>query len=769
MRRVISVIAAIAMVISLSAKPARALTINDNGPSSMPPNEEKIQAALMKQGVIPAGASDEEAQKIVKDYIIKKLNPAGTTNFQSPKDIANPLTKKNVEGNEKNFKGNGNSSNAKNVSGVPNAQSLPLKKTATTGKILALLVEFDSEAGPLSGQLAQPTDPDKDYWVPNFDNAHYDQMLFSKAPGANSLANYYLAQSDGLFTVEGGVYGWIKLPHPESYYGADDPVGGHDNINGPAWRIVKDAIAQAEVQGIKINYKDFDKDGDGFVDSLMVIHAGAGQEGGGGVQGNDAIWSHSWYVDSQHGGFKAPDGTMVGPYTIEPEDGAVGVFAHEYGHQLGLPDLYDTTYIGESSTGFYTLMSSGSWLGKPLGTQPANLDIWSKMVLGWTPDLTEVNAGTSGIKDFLIHSDETYATFSKGFKINLPQHPVTTNINTPFEGQTEYWSTMGDDINTSMTRTLDLNGVSNPVLNFKTWYNMEYDYDYGYVEVSTDNGVTFTKIAGNITRDVSGIPSIDGTSGTTDKTNKLTPSWVDGSFDLSAYAGSTIQVRFHYVTDGGVAFQGWAIDNITVTGTSYIDNAENPSGWTFNGFRQFAGSETVLKSHYYLGQLVRPAGTNAGLNWAYNYYGNDFERFKYESGMLLWYRDTAVADNNVGNHPGKGSLLIVDSHPAPIIRTVLKSAFNTRIQIYDAPFGLKATSPLSIHYAYRYTGNPTIFTDLVNVASQPGVPVFDDSKSYYSTSARYNSVVTPNNYGVKINVKGVSSDGSAARITVDYK
>ena len=171
----------------------------------------------------------------------------------------------------------------------------------------------------------------------------------------------------------------------------------------------------------------------------MIIHAGAGQEGGGGTQGTDAIWSHSWFADYARGGVKTWDGTLVGSYTTEPEDGAIGVFAHEYGHQLGLPDLYDTTYIGESSTGFSTLMSSGSWLGKPLGTQPSNLDIWSKMVLGWTPDLLTINQGAKGKNDFLIHSTETYATFIKGFKVNLPQHPVTTNINTPFEGQNEGW------------------------------------------------------------------------------------------------------------------------------------------------------------------------------------------------------------------------------------------------------------------------------------------------------------------------------------------
>jgi immune inhibitor A len=753
------------MLLASFASPAAVSITKNNGANLMPACEEKIQSALKDRKVIPAKASEKEAQDIVKSYLQKKFDTGGSI-FPSPKDVPSPKGRARVEAMESTFKGdNGKESDTK-AKNIPNAQALPLKNRAEIGKILVLLVEFGADPGPLAGSLPKPADPNRDFWLPNFDNPHYQQMLFDQTPGANSLANYYLAQSDGLFTVEGGVYGWIRLSNPESYYGADAATG-NDNLNGPAWRIVKDAIAAGEAQGVQIPYKDFDKDGDGYVDSLMVIHAGAGQEGGGGAQGDDAIWSHSWSVDPVHGGVKTNDGTMVGPYTIEPEDGAVGVFAHEYGHQLGLPDLYDTTYIGEASTGFYTLMSSGSWLGKPLGTQPANLDIWSKMVLGWTPDLTAVNAGSSGIKDFYIHSDETYASYSKGFRVNLPAHPVTTNVNFPFEGLNEYWSDMGDDINTSMTRTVDLTGVTNPALRFKTWYNIEYDYDYGYIEVAPAGSTTFTKIPGNITRDVDGIPSIDGTSGSTSTGNDVEPVWVDAVFDLSAYNNQVIQLRMHYVTDGGVAYQGWAIDNVSIDGISGIDTADDISMWTLNGFRQFAGSETTNKAHYYIGQLVRAFGTNVGLNAAYNYYGDNIDHFKYNTGILLWYRDTAFIDNNVGLHPGQGRLLLVDSQSEPLLSLATGMPMRTRVQIYDAPFAVNPTSPLTLYYNYINKGKVNTGVQL-QVDSKAGVSVFDDSKSYYVGAAPYNSVITPQ-HGVQIIVCGISEDGSAARIQVIYK
>lgn len=705
----------------------------------------------MSCGAVPGFLRGESSPKHMRRLGIQKFGSKIQTQYPSPKDSPNPKAQEKIRSNEQNLAGQSNGSAPQGK--VPNATPLPLQKTRETGDILVLLVEFGQDPGPLAGNLPQPVDPDKDYWVESFDNQHYADLLFDRTPGANSMANYYLAQSDGHFTVDGEVYGWITLPYPESWYGADSEFG-IDNANGPAWRIVQDAVQAADEQGLQIPYADYDADGDGYVDSLMVVHAGAGQEGGGGAEGDDAIWSHSWYVNYSVGGIETWDGTWVGPYTIEPEDGALGVFAHEYAHQLGLPDLYDTTYIGESSTGFYTLMSSGSWLGKPLGTQPANLDIWSKMVLGWVPDLVTVDQGVSGQKDFLMHSTETYATFAKGFKINLPEHESTTTINTPYEGNYEWWSNMGDDLSNTMTRSVDLTGLTSATLAFKTWYDIEYDYDYGFVEVSIDGGANFSKIPGNLTRDIgNGIPGIDGTS----------DGWVDAEYDLSEFVGQSILLRFHYLTDGGWVQNGWAIDNITIFGDNNVifsDGAEiGLNGWTLDGFKSFAGSETVYKNHYYLGELVRSYGTNEGLDWAYNYYGlTGFERFSYEPGVLLWYRDTAFADNNVGFHPGQGRLLLVDSHNDPMMQANTKP-FRTRIQIYDAPFGTAPTSAVALH------GKDGILVEFPSLAP---ITSFDDSRSYWNPLAPYNSAITPT-YGVKMTVEGISKDGSAARINVEFK
>ena len=102
---------------------------------------------------------------------------------------------------------------------------------------------------------------------------------------------------------------------------------------------------------------DFDGDGDfnepdGYLDHFQAVHAGGGEEAG---AGEDAIWSHRWYVNSTDYGVTGPavggqnnlyggtqigdSGVWIGDYTVEPENGGLGVFAHEFGHDLGLPGL----------------------------------------------------------------------------------------------------------------------------------------------------------------------------------------------------------------------------------------------------------------------------------------------------------------------------------------------------------------------------------------------------------------------------------------------
>ena len=90
-------------------------------------------------------------------------------------------------------------------------------------------------------------------------------------------------------------------------------------------------------------------------------------------------------------------GLWIGDYTTEPENGGLGVFTHEFGHDLGLPDLYDTTNKAQNDVSYWSLMSAGSWLGDgktDIGSRPGYMGPWEKLQLGWL-DATKVSYGKS--------------------------------------------------------------------------------------------------------------------------------------------------------------------------------------------------------------------------------------------------------------------------------------------------------------------------------------------------------------------------------------
>jgi len=202
----------------------------------------------------------------------------------------------------------------------------------------------------------------------------FDSVLFSwgKVP-TGSMSEYYWENSYGKFYLMGDVFGWYRMPQTYAYY-----VNGNNGFGGCprcARQMVEDAINAANPD---INYALYDNDGDNWMDGVFVVFAGYGAEETG--SDND-IWSHRSSV-----GPLFRDGVYISDYSVEPEvrwPGVItdiGVFCHEYGHVLGLPDLYDTDY-SSSGVGRWSMMSGGSWNGG--GHTPAHFDAWCKKELGF--------------------------------------------------------------------------------------------------------------------------------------------------------------------------------------------------------------------------------------------------------------------------------------------------------------------------------------------------------------------------------------------------
>ena len=227
----------------------------------------------------------------------------------------------------------------------------------------------------------------------------FNSLLFGN--GNKSVNDYYKEVSYGEFSIAGQVLGWYTSSQGHDYYGAD--VGGTSGNDSFPGTLVREAVAAVEAANPSFDWSPYDTDGDCYVDVVMIVHQGRGQEESG--KATD-IWSNRWdlnsayYYGSSNGGEYTTHTACstggyirVNDYTLEPEQlggnmSTIGVYAHEYGHALGLPDLYDTD--GSSNgVGDWSLMASGNWnyVGN-FGDSPAHLDAWSKYRLGWIAPLS---------------------------------------------------------------------------------------------------------------------------------------------------------------------------------------------------------------------------------------------------------------------------------------------------------------------------------------------------------------------------------------------
>jgi immune inhibitor A len=633
-----------------------------------------------------------------------------------------------------------------------------------TDKVLTLLGQFGTASsgrygrtpGPLHNEIPEPdrSVDNSTYWVPDFDQAHYDDMFMGDG---ESFHDYYRQLSGGRYDVSVTTEDWVTVPGNASSYG-DNAV----EDNGGSWAFIADTAnawyaaqvaagrTPAEIDAYLSQFDvwdryDFDGDGDfnepdGYLDHFQAVHAGGGEEGGG---GEDAIWSHRWYAYGDRYGQTGPTvdtqagpqpnlygGTQVGgskyfigDYTVEPENGGLGVFAHEYGHDLELPDYYDTA-DGENGTGFWTLMSSGSWLGHGLtdiGTTPGLMGPEEKLFLGWL-DYSEVAAGQDGSYR-LSPSQKTAVGQDQAVKVDLPDKTTTTTYTAPATGAHAWYSGRGDNLVNTLTRTVP--AASRVTVGAKVWNQIETDYDYLYAEYSLDNGASWKAL-----------DAITGSSG-----------WAGHKWAYKAN-GATSLFRFRYATDGGVNEAGAFLDDITVTNdkATFADGAENgDNGWTVAGFKVSTGTETKTTGRYYLLENRQYVGYDATLqNGPYQFSEGvtrpDWvEHFPYQTGMLVWLVDQAYADNNTITHEGEGYALPVDVRPDSLTYPDGTSPTNRR-EPFDATFGLHATDPVCLH---KQVATKTGYTTAEACApSVAGVPTFDDSdpNRYWTADNPWNSV-----------------------------
>lgn len=336
------------------------------------------------------------------------------------------------------------------------------------------------------------------YQLPMF--AELAEFNGQKASTNRTMKNFYQEASYGQFSMDIDVAGWYELPHSYEYYMGQN--NGYYNENGDAHigELVKDALLLASEDidfsdyavpanpgdfWLHGNQTSFEIDGqviDKIVPNLLIIHRGTGAEFS---MDPSLIWSHKWDITSAsyYGEYYKTgtppdestlehfvvDGVALDTYNIVPEVGQdltgylkiaypnlvpegyegrdpsppyVGVFAHEFGHVLGLPDLYDYGYDSEG-VGMFSLMAGGSY-GRDLpdryysGNTPVHPDAWSKTYLGFAdpievtknqtitlrpsvkePDIYKVDVPGSFGREYFLLENRQQTGFDSGLSYNV--------------------------------------------------------------------------------------------------------------------------------------------------------------------------------------------------------------------------------------------------------------------------------------------------------------------------------------------------------------
>lgn len=680
-----------------------------------------------------------------------------------------------------------------------------------TDKIFVILAEFGNERhpsypdqdthpatpgpavfdGPLVNQIPEPdrTVDNSTVWQADYNRDYFENLYFGDGGpiGAGgeqeTVKQWFERQSSGRYSIDGTVSDWVKVRYNEARYGRSNGFPCAGNVCNNTWRLVQDAANQwvadqkaagkttEEIATALAEYDvwdryDADGDGnfnesDGFIDHFQIVHAGGDQADGDPWQGEDAIWSHRWYAQlaTSPNGFPGTPvgdtGLWIGDYTIQPENGGMSVFAHEYVHDLGLPDLYDTSTGADNGVNWWSMMAQSRQTGandEGIGTRGSDLGAWEKVQLGWLN--YQVVQPTKKGKKVVVGPHEYNTDKPQAIVVPLPKKAKTTELIAPFAGTKQFYGGRADGVDNTLVREVTLGGGAS-TLTFQTSYAIEdCGCDFAYVEVNDGSG--WTAIKGTGTRDAEG-NAITGFSG-----GGTSMGWVASTFDLSAYANKTVQLRFRYHTDGGYTELGWFVDDIKVVsnGATVVDSGAEAGleGWTTGGWSSVGASIVNEFDNFYLASYRNYLSFDKYLKTGPYNFGwlntkPDFvEHFPYQDGLLISYWDTSQSDNNTGTHPGEGEILPIDANPAPVLRSD-GGILRPRVAGYDAPFSTQTSDS----FTYHLNGNAT------EIVGKPAQTVFSDANQYWFASTPTTGVKVPNN-GVNIGI--LNQYGTSMQVNV---
>lgn len=689
-------------------------------------NPERIAYWLQQRQLLAKDASELQKQQAVQAFINAQaslnhnqtLSQPSLTKAKSSRLTAQQLAKQNPE------------------------LAAAAAQANKTVKVLTLLIDFPDLKHDSNGLKASDTDMFySSYSVEHYQSMLYGQSTFTGPKSENLLTAraFYDRESNNSFTFNGQVHGWYTAANNAAYYGAHNGDAKDKNAS----ELVKEAVtAYVATNPTDLDSYDsfdpYDVDGDGntnepdgIIDYLMVFHSSIGEEAGGGVLGDDAIWSHRFYLFNSQNQPLQIGSKRYYDYTIQPIDAAIGVCVHEFGHALGLPDEYDLNGGVGSPVEFWSVMSGGSWAGRSIsGSQPVAFSAYAREKLqgihggNWARidsiDLESLNeqgmAKTVNVNSSL--------TGNNLLKINLT--PESMAFKAPYSGQYQYYSGEQNEVTNTLSKQITLPTSSNLVLSMMAHWEIEQDYDYVQVLVNgtaiTGNHTTNTANPehSTVTKYISGKSSaISGNQGT--------DHWVNLSFDLSAFSGQTVTISIRYKTDAYETLYGFVADDLKITNGSAVvwqDNADSQVTVDLNGFSRIDNTRPALAT-YYLVEQRKHTGNDSAL-----------QDYGYHEGVLMWYINPNYTDNNSSDHPGYGYAGVVDND-----QNLIKpsgSVGDTFYQLRDA--------------ALRIADQPSTNGD----NNLQAVSRFNDSQSYQSNEQPQAGMILPQQ-GLEISLTAVNN------------
>jgi immune inhibitor A len=793
-------------------------------PNEMPPLDDQV---VVEAAGVPLGATAAEAQALTDAWLQQ-------FNARNEKSGPNPIALKKRQADVAAAEAMGVSPRAAGLGEIGVAKMLMIPFEFNGSNTLdrcdadGNFIDQVTVEGPLHGQIPDPASTGDNFtlWTDDFSIDWYQNLMFGDGVGVVrtdlnggagvdltgiSATNWYEEQSEGLYSIDGDIYeAWIQLPNSTAYYGwdADEndgvgyPCGG--TPSGYGFEFAIDTVRGVNAVDPDFDWAQYDTDGDQVVDHLMLIHAGIDGSAGGGEQGVYSLWAHSWdmYCDNDGDGElewgcivqgedtpdDPTDDIYAANYTHIPEDADIGVVVHEYGHDIGMPDFYDTSGATNNSSSHWDAMNSGSWNGELGGSHPTPFNPWTRWVFGWSDPL-QVNYDDPAVEVMIGQSDPTPDGTQDSVWVNLPdQVQEVPNLAGDGAGMN---AILGNFLFSTFEREFDLSGASAPVFSFDTYFDLEEDWDYVYVRASTDGGATWTVLLNNegiyATSDINGSTSWMGPGGLTGMHDgRLT-------YNLNAYAGGSVLLQFVYNSDAGTQNAGFWLDNVALDdGASnlYSNDMEDVSDWTNDGGWQQVPFSLFIPNYYML-EWRNNVGSIASIGHDWNYQslahaqsGWLVDRVPHNvPGMLVWYRNEFYGNNNVmaGGREfhapaagAKGSTLLVDAHYDgaewsggiwdPVAGAAAPKPSNRRMSS-DGAFSTSTTPAWMIH-DYAVAANPVI-----DLGSRPAVSGFHDSMrsvpGWFLTPAnsvgrvlRDSSVVVPARGVYTTRIRGLQADNA---------